>query len=202
MIVKDGVMPNRYLNYDKILIRKKTALKVIYILLIMGILFTAILLLSKSITSSRNTYSRDTFVAEFKTDINKLWEVSKVIEWERSNNSNLNMHAFGSTGNILSSKDINQNLKGALLNVADSNNDNKPSEDELKALGIMNLDEKLYSKELKRLQYYNLSVDNNLNHYVIVTQGKYAGTILYNGGLKFADSNNKCYYGVELFEQQ
>lgn len=148
-----------------------------------------------------NGYSKDLFVANFRTDINKLWEASIIIESKRVNNSDLNLHEFGTTGKILNPDEINQKLKKVLKNIADYNDDNKLSEDEIQSLGIMSLNEEIYYKELQILQFYRLSIDNNLNHYVIITKGNFAGTILYNGYLKLIDSNNRCYFGVELFEQ-
>jgi hypothetical protein len=148
-----------------------------------------------------NYYTKDMLVADFKEDVSKLWETSKIIEALRLNNSDLNLNEYGTTGRILNSDEIIQNLRTELIKIADINGDKKISEEEIHSLGIMNFNEDVYSKELKNLQFNNLTVDNNLRHYVIITKGKYAGTILYNGCLYFVDSDNRMYFGLELFEE-
>lgn len=199
MITKSNTITDRNLYFHQISINKyKIIQKLSGFLLITFAVIMMFYTVSKAFTGS--SYCKDAFVADFRADLNKLWEVSKTIEASRARNPNI--LEYGTTGELSEENELNKNLKRALLNIADSNEDRKLSENEFKAMSIMKLDKSLYSDELKRLQYNNLSADNNLEHYVIVTKGKYAGTILYNGALLFADSNNRCYYGVELFEQQ
>lgn len=174
---------------------KKIGITLFILLMLITILFSA----AKVFGS--NNYSEDLFVADFRTDVNKLWEVSRIIEAKRINNPELSLHAFGTKGKILTSDEINQNLKKAIKDIADIDGDNKLSDDEIQSLGIMSLNGDIYSKELQIYQFYNLSIDNYLEHYVIITKGKFAGTVLYNGFLKIIDSNKRRYFGVELFEQ-
>ncbi|MBF7812058.1 hypothetical protein IS491_26050 [Clostridium beijerinckii] len=53
-------------------------------------------------------------------------------------------------------------------------------------------------KELREFQFNLRSSDHNLNNFIVITKGKYAGTILYNGPLKFIDDEHKRYFGLEL----
>ena len=200
MIIRSNAIQKQSVIYSKISIQKIMLAKKIAALLIIAIGFSSVLFLTSKLFAN-NSYSNDIEVADFRTDLNKLWETSKVIDSLRVSKPDLNLHEFGTTGELLNVNDINQNLKRVLLKAADINGDNRLSQDEITALGIMYIDEKLYIKELKVLQYNSLSIDNNLNHYVMITKGKYTGTVLYNGPLKFIDSKNKNYFGVDLFEQ-
>jgi hypothetical protein len=176
----------------------KTASKLGILLLIL--LVSGLALSSFYNVFINNDYSKDLNVADFRTDINKLWEVSKIIEARRINNSDLTLSKFGTTGNILLVNEMNPNLENAIISIADSDGNSKLSDNEIQSLGIMKLDRELYSRELS-IQFYHLSIDNNLEHYVIITEGQFTGTILYNGGLRFIDSNKRCYLGVELYQQ-
>lgn len=199
MEVKSNTISKRYAGYLQISLDKnKIVTKLGTFLIIISIAAAALFFVSKSF--SGNGRSKDMFIAEFRTDVNKLWEASRIIEMSRARNPEIK--EFGTTGQLLGEGEVDQRLKNALISIADSDGDKKLSDSEFKALGLMRLDKKLYSEELKRLQYMNLSTDNNLEHYIIVTEGKYSGTILYNGVLDFVDSNSRRYFGVELFEQQ
>lgn len=174
---------------------KKVSITAFILLILFLVLFSAFRVFST------NNFSKDLFVAEFRTDVNKLWEVSKILESRRINNLELKSHEFGTTGEILISKEINQDMKKAIINIADINGDSQISEYELQSLGIMRLNRDIYSKELQTYQFSDLSIDNYLEHYVVITRGQYAGTVLYNGTLKIIDSSKRRYFGVELFQR-
>lgn len=200
MIINSNTVQKEYIGFSQFFFKKNISVKKVGIPFFVLLIFIfAMFSVSKGFVS--NDYSKDLFVADFRTDVNKLWEASKIIESKRINNSNLNLREFGTTGKVLNSDEINQNLKRVLINIADIDGDNKLSEDEIQSLGIMSLNEDIYSKELKILQFYRLSIDNNLKHYVVITKGEFAGIVLYNGCMQFIDSNKRCYFGVELFEQ-
>lgn len=57
----------------------------------------------------------------------------------------------------------------------------------------------ILKEKLKTLNLRLQSIDCNLNSYIVIVQGKYAGTVLYNEPFKFIDSNNKRYFGLELY---
>lgn len=145
-------------------------------------------------------YSRDITVADFKRNICMLSEAAGVIESERINNSSFSeIYPYGSDGTILTADDIIEDLKIALVKFADVDADGMMSGEEIQNLKMMRLEPRIYERELENLQYVNLSMDCNLNNYIIITQGKEAGTVLYNGCLKYVDSANKRYWGLELF---
>lgn len=176
----------------------KTTPKVVILLLIL--LVSGLALSSFYNVFIDNDYSKDLNVADFRTDVNKLWEVSKIIEARRISSSDFKLCKFGTNGVILSIDKITPNLKNAIISIADSDGNNKLSNNEIQSLGIMALSRELYSRELS-IQFYHLSIDNNLEHYVIITEGPFTGTILYNGCLRFIDSNRRCYLGADLFKQ-
>ena len=62
----------------------------------------------------------------------------------------------------------------------------------------MRLNSNIYKEQLKTFGFNLRSLDCNLNNYIVITEGKYAGTILYNGPFKFVDDKNKQYLGIEL----
>ena len=137
-------------------------------------------------------------VADFKLDITRLSETALVIEGERKLNNNSQINSFGSDGSLLKSDEISPKLTTALVNISDINKDGKISNEELSSLKIMRLNPNIFKNELKILGLNLKSVDCNLNNYIIITEGQYAGTILYNGPFKFIDNKNKRYFGLEL----
>lgn len=141
--------------------------------------------------------AKDLSVADFRFDINKLSEVAMIIEAGKNNDSST--AAFGADTAPITFSDINPYLKKALTKIADINNDNEFSVDELSSLGIRKLNPDLYQRELKAGQYGSISSDGNLNHFLVMTKGKHAGTVLYNGNLKFIDSKNRQYFGLEIY---
>ena len=72
------------------------------------------------------------------------------------------------------------------------------SDKELLELRPMRLNSNIFAIELKTFGFNLKSPDCNLNNYIIITQGKYSGTILYNGPFKFIDNTNKRYFGIDL----
>ena len=72
------------------------------------------------------------------------------------------------------------------------------SDEEFSALKLMRLNSNIYKEQLKTFGFNLHSLDCNLNNYIVITEGKYAGTILYNGPFKFVDDKNKQYLGIEL----
>jgi len=137
-------------------------------------------------------------VADFKLDITALSETALVIEGERKSNNNSQVNSFGSDGRILKSDEISQKLTTALVDFSDINNDGTISEEEISSLKIMKLDTGIFKNELKLLGLNLKSLDCNLNNYIIITEGQYSGTILYNGPFRFIDNKNKRYFGLKL----
>ncbi|EKQ57991.1 MULTISPECIES: hypothetical protein [unclassified Clostridium] len=177
-------------------IKKSNIILLILTLLLITIVFTIITDFSKAL---KNVSSTNESISEFKSDISILSDTAKTIESERQLSKYNNTNAFGSDGNTLKANQISPGLKTALGNMADINNDRNISEQEISALQIMRLNADDYQKELERYQYTLQSADHNLKNYVIITNGKYAGTVLYNGPLKYTDSENRRYFGLELF---
>lgn len=152
--------------------------------------------------AENDRYENNLLVANFKTDMNKLWDTSLLIESYKTNKFKYKkLNRFGANGKIVNLATILPDLKYALLKIADKNKNMKLSNAEIKNIGLMGLASEIYLNELKTLQYNDLTVDNNLQHYIIITKGKYAGTILYNGLLKIIDLNNNQYFGVEFSEK-
>ncbi len=170
-----------------------------YFIPFIPILIFVIIILSVTNSIPGNDFSKDTLVGDFRTDVNMLAEAAKMIEAKRAGNPHSNLHEFGTTGKVLKPDEISQGLRRVLVKTARF--ENESFEEAVRTMEIMGLDEGIYAKELKSGQFYNLSCDNNLKHYVVVTKGKFAGTILYNGDRQFIDSNKKSYFGTGIFEQ-
>ena len=150
---------------------------------------------SKVISSSNN---KTNSISDFKLDVNKLSETALVIESERKSSNDSQINSFGSDGILIKSSEISPNLTAALISIADVNKDENISNEEISALKLMKLNPTIFKNELKILGFNLKSMDCNLNNYLIITQGKYSGTILYNGPFKFIDNKNKSYFGLEL----
>ena len=180
-------------------VRKENSVSREFILPFFAVLafFIVLLFIIKSLPA--DDFSKDMHIADFRFDVNKLMEASALIELKRKHGSRPELYEFGATGKFMEAGDINQNLRRVLVKTA--NLDDEQAENAVTALGIMSLKEDLYAEELKSFQYDSLTCDNNLKHYVVITKGEFAGTILYNGNLQFIDSKKRCYFGVELFEQ-
>lgn len=171
--------------------------------LLAGIIVSLLFSISISIISDffrvlSSSNNKATSVADFKLDVNKLSETALVIESKRKSSNNLQINNYGSDGTVVKSDEITPNLISALINIADINEDAKISKDNISTLKIMRLNTNIFKNELKILGFNLKSMDCNLNNYFIITQGKYAGTILYNGPFKFVDNKNKRYFGLEL----
>ena len=177
-------------------VRVQTKNLVVCKVVLLIICFTIITQCYKTFTNVNN---RNISVADFRLDINRLRETATALEIERTLNKNSQINSFGSDGKLMKSNEITPDLTTALINIADINKDGNISDKEMSALGIMRLKQDAFQKKLKEFQFKLESADCNLNDYIIITQGKYAGTILYNGPLKFIDNENKRYVGLELF---
>ena len=202
MQVKNLVVCNYNVNMSTKNIRRINPIKRIklltrlFLLLLLIISFIIITHFYKALTNVNNS---NISVTDFRLDINKLSETAATIDVERTSNKDLQINSFGSDGKLMKSDEITPNLTAALFNIADINKDGKISNEEMATLGIMRLKLDTFQKKLGELQFKLQSADCNLKNYIIITQGKYAGTILYNGPLKFIDSENKRYVGLELF---
>ncbi|OOM77787.1 hypothetical protein [Clostridium sp. BL-8] len=172
-----------------------TLLIILFVFLFLALSFEFIFNSYKIFNSASN---RETYVANFKSDINSLSETAAMIESERELNDSSKINSFGSDGEILPINELKPDLKSALTKIADVNNDGTLSNEEISDLKIMKLKPNVYEQELKEAQFPLRSSDCNLKNYVIITEGKYAGTILYNGPLKFIDNDNIRYFGLEL----
>ncbi|OPJ54584.1 hypothetical protein [Clostridium chromiireducens] len=177
-------------------IKKSTLLGISIVSLLLFIFFTIIADFYETLNNASN---KNAAISEFKLDINRLSETAGIIEEERQSNYTYKTNLFGSDGNIIDNNGLSSDLITALVKIGDSNNDKNISSEELKTLKIMKLKPDAFRSELKNLQYNLQSPDCNLNNYVVITQGKYAGTILYNGPIKFVDNDNKRYFGLELY---
>lgn len=175
---------------------KREIYSLIVTILLVGIAIGGMFYLNRAIAN--HTKYKDMIVADFRTDVNKLSEVARVIEASRLTTYK-DVKAFGGTGGFLENE-IREDLKHALVNFADSNNDKKLSREELTNLGIMKLDKKIFLKELEKNQLNDLYVDRNLNNYIVITKGEHQGTILYNGTLKFENTKGERYFGIEMAE--
>lgn len=149
---------------------------------------------------SNFNYAKDFAVADFKYDVNKLSEAAMSIEFKNKNNENSSKSSDEVVGKNVAASDINKDLKEALLKISDKNRDGVISDDELNALGLKMLNPDIYKKELEREQLSSMKRDGNLAHYLVITKGENAGTVLYNGKLKFIDSRNVQYFGLEIFK--
>ena len=171
--------------------------------LLIGLLISLLLAISFLIISDffnvlYSTNNKAASMADFKLDINNLSETALVIESERKSSNDSQINSFGSDGSLMKLDEIRPKLTAALVNIADLNEDKKISDEEIASLEIMRLNQNLFKNELKTLGFNFKSPDCNLNNYIIITQGKYAGTILYNGPFKFTDNGNNRYFGLEL----
>lgn len=175
--------------------KKSTFLRFLLILLLLTSCFSIINDFFKTLDSATN---KAALVANFKLDVNVLSETALIIENERKLNNNYELNSFGSDGILINSNEIKPNLTTALINIADINNDKKLSDEELSELKPMRLNSNIYKNQLKTFGVNLRSPDCNLNNYIVITQGKYSGTILYNGPFKFVDDKNKRYFGIEL----
>lgn len=182
-------------NIDSIVIRKINLIKMLFLLLLLIIFLTSIVRFYNFIECIN---SSSLAVDDFKTDISMLSETVNTLETERTSNENLQINDFGSDGKIVDSSEIRTDLATALIKIGDMDNDKKLSDDEITELGMMKLDTKTIQKELREFQFNLRSSDHNLNNFIVITKGKYAGTILYNGPLKFIDDEHKRYFGLEL----
>lgn len=192
-------------NYNEAVIKNITkkvkSMKKSNFLITFAILSTLIISFSviqdfyKILSSANN---RSSSVTDFKLDINNLSETALVIESERNSNQSLQLNSYGSNGKIITTDEISSDLSSALINIADTDNDSHLSSEELLKLKIMRLDIDTFKRELNELHFNLKSADCNLKNYVVITEGKYAGTILYNGPLKFIDDKNIRHFGLEL----
>jgi len=181
----------KYFGFIKI----SNLLKFLIILLLSVSCFSIINDFFKTLDSANN---KATLVSNFKLDINALSEIALIIEYERKLGNNYNFNSFGSDGILITPNQIKPSLTAALVSIADVNNDKILSDEELLELKPMRLNSNTFTNELKTFGFNLKSTDCNLNNYIIITQGKYSGTILYNGPFKFIDDKNKRYFGINL----
>lgn len=177
------------------LMKKSTFLRFLLILLLLTSCFSIINDFFKTLGSATN---KAALVANFKLDVNVLSETALIIENERKSNNNYEINSFGSDGILVNLSEIKPSLTNALISIADTNNDKKLSDEELSKLKPMRLNSSIYKYQLKTFGVNLRSLDCNLDNYIVITQGKYSGTILYNGPFKFVDDKNKRYFGIEL----
>lgn len=173
----------------------QTKVLVVCKLLLLIICFTIITHCYKTLTNVNN---RNISAADFRLDINRLRETSAALDLESASNKDSQINSFGSDGKLMNLDEITSDLTIALINIADINKDGKLSNEEMSTLKIMRLKVDDFQKKLGELKFKLECADCNLKNYIVITQGKYAGTILYNGPLKFIDSENKQYVGLEL----
>lgn len=181
------------LNFKSI--KKSHLLTAILISLLIAISFSII---SDFMQILNNASNNSIYVSNFKSDVTNLSETVLIIENERKSTNDSSPNSFCSDGQVINESDIRPDLSTALTSVADTNMDGKISNEEISELKIMKLNTDTLKEKLKTFNLGLQSIDCNLNHYLVITQGKYAGTILYNGPFKFIDSNNKRYFGLEL----
>lgn len=171
--------------------------------LLMSILISLLIAISFSIISDfmqilSNASSYSIYVSNFKSDVTKISETVLIIENEKKSTNDSSLNIFCSDGQIINENEIRPDLLTALTSIADTNMDGIISNEEISGLKIMKLDSDMLKEKLKILNLSLQSTDCNLNHYLVITKGKYAGTVLYNGPLKFIDNNDKRYFGLEL----
>ena len=189
---------NYNVNIGAIIIRKINLRKILFLFLFLIICFTSKICFYNYFQHAKNG---DILVADFKTDINMLSETADDLEIKRTSNKNLEINQFGSDGKLVHVNEIKLDLLESLIKTVDIDNDGNISNKEIASLGIMRLKSDVFQKELKELQFNLKSSDHNLKNFIIITKGKYAGTILYNGPLKFIDNENNRYFGLELSTQ-
>lgn len=193
MQTKNITISNNNLNIVS-KIKKNSPLIIILIFFLFIIFYFLFISNFQRITTTANNIS----ISDFKLNISTLSETASIIETERKSNPSLNLTKFGSDGKIINNNEINPDLKIALTNIADTNNDGNLSNDELSNLKIMKLKTDIYKSEFKTLQNNLRGADCNFKNYVVISQGRYSGTILYNGPLKFVDNENNRCFGLEL----
>ncbi|MDT8715201.1 hypothetical protein IAI10_00705 [Clostridium sp. 19966] len=175
---------------------------VIYILkkllpfILLLIIFSAAIIFINSAYKDGN--SRRLYAADFRFDVSMLTETANVIEMERKSNSSSDINAFGSDGKAIKKAALTLDLKTALIKIGDTDFDNKLSDEEFDSLGMAGLDNAVFKKEFNTLKFNTICEDRNLKNYVVITKGSHAGTILYNGALKFIDDDGRQYLGLEL----
>lgn len=196
MYTKNLLSYNYNASINTIIIRKNNLIKILFLLLFLAIVFWRITHMGNIFENNKNS---NILVAQFKTDVSMLSETADVLEKERATDKYLEKNPFGSDGKLVSIDEIKPDLSANLIKIADANNDGKIDDEEIAELGIMRLQSDTFQKELREFQFNLKSQDHNLKNFLIITKGKYAGTILYNGPIKFIDNENNRYFGVELF---
>lgn len=181
----------KYFGFIKI----SNLLKFLIISLLLVSCFSIINDFFKTLDSANN---KTTLVSNFKLDISALNEIALIIENDRNLDNNYEINSFGSDGILLTLNEIKPSLTTALISIADVNNDKFLSDKELLELRPMRLNSDIFTTKLKNLGFNLKSIDCNLNNYIIITEGKYSGTVLYNGPFKFIDDKNKRYWGIDL----
>ena len=176
-------------------IKKSHLLRFLLILLLSVSCFSIINDFFKTLDSSNN---KATLVSSFKSDVTTLSEIALLVENKRKSGDNYKVNSFGSDDILVTAKEIKPSLTAALISIADVNNDKILSDEELLELKPMKLSSNIYTNELRKLGFNLKSPDCNLNNYIIITKGKYSGTVLYNGPFKFIDDKNKRYFGIDL----
>jgi hypothetical protein len=202
MQTKNLVASPYYFNLKSKVTRKFKSIKksnLLISLLISLLLAIFFLIISDFFQVLNSAHNKSNLVADFKLDITQLSETAFIIDSERKSSNDSQINSFGSDGKLMELDEITPNLTTALINIADVNNDRIISNEEISELKIMKLNPDIYKSKLYMLGFNLKSADCNLNNYIIITQGQYAGTILYNGRLKFIDSTNKRYFGLVLY---
>lgn len=195
MYTKNLLFYNSKVNIGTMILRKISLIKILFLLLFLIIFVSGVIHLYSFFEDVNNG---DILVADFKTDISMLSETAGILEIERTSNKHSEINKFGSDGELISAGEITPDLSEALINIVDIGNDGNISSEEIELLGMMRLKPDVIQKELKKFQFNLKSSDRNLKNFIIITKGKYAGTILYNGHLKFIDDEHKRYFGLEL----
>lgn len=176
-------------------IKKSHLLRFVLTLLLSVSCFSIINDFFKTLDSANN---KAILVSNFKLDVTALSEIALIIENERKLSDNYKVNSFGSDDILVTAKEIKPSLIAALISIADVNNDKILSDEELLELKPMKLSSNIFTNELRKLGFNLKSPDCNLTNYIIITQGKYSGTVLYNGPFKFIDDKNKRYFGIDL----
>lgn len=159
-------------------------------LIILFILFITSSIVINFFEILNSVSSRNSLVVAFKSDINTISETALIIENQRNIKNKAQINSFGSNGKLISPKELTPELTSALTKSLSS--------EEISKLKITELDIDAFQSQFRELHFNLSSLDCNLKHYVVITEGKYAGTILYNGSLKFIDDKNKRYFGLDL----
>lgn len=201
MVCNYNVMGTKIIRRIKLIkikgLSKKPSNKIIKKLVFLLLFIICFTITIQCCKVSTNINSRNNSVADLRLDINKLRETAAVLEVERIANNDSQINRFGSNGELMKPDEVSPDLKIALMDIADINNDGKISNEEMSKLRIMRLKSEAFQKKLGELKFKLESADRNLKNYIIITQGKYEGIILYNGPLKFIDSENKQYFGLD-----